>query len=279
MPKFFLEHKVREGGREIVKSRTQVEDGLWVAHVTTGHMLLDEWDDDDTGAQHYSEREEYRYRIIGPEPHDRHVLEASNSRHTRSGLRSSQGSCSIALVGKQSFGAILFTTSDGVEAPGLHFVCSRQVHKGELGRRPEIKRPRFAREAPVSDAEVSFRTERPIRRRDQRRGQVGWARLEEAAQLIGMKPEELVRRYFRFTHAEHPALEVRWADGFAEINRQPAKPTERFGPSALDALFARGLGKAWIRKGFACTALYLHHLGHVPEPWGQGASTLQSSAA
>ncbi|MFA5854631.1 MAG: hypothetical protein WC866_06190 [Patescibacteria group bacterium] len=260
---YTLEQTVIEMGQE-QKRLIPVEDGKWVVpHVGTGHSSDEEWDDDHTPVS--SERTTLDYTVIGPEP-ARHVLNRVGWNNHYHGGKSSRSSCSNALIGDQPFGAILTEKENGRERFGMLFVCARQVHKGELGQRPVINRPRFAREAPVSDAVMSTRTDRPIPRRDRRRGHVGWARLADVAALLGMDTKELVLRYVRFAHAEHAILDVRFVEGFDEIHRKPARAPERFSAYALEKLFARDLSTAWIRKGFACTALYLHHLGHIPEP-------------
>ena len=261
---YTLEQTVFEMGRE-QKRLIPVEDGKWVVpYVRSGYT--DEALYDADGMTVWRERSDWSYTVVGSKLPVRHVLESSTKRTHDSREHYSRGSSGTALVSDQPFGAILTTEENGRERFGLHFSCARQVHKGELGQRPVINRPRFAREAPESDAVVSSLTERPIRRRDLRRGKIGWARLADVAALLGMGEKELILRYVRFAHAEHAILDVRFAAGFEEIHGKPAREPERFSAYALEKLFARDLSTAWVRKGFACTALYLHHLGHVPEP-------------
>lgn len=270
MSGYSLERKVYDGRSEQT-ILIPIEDGKWVVpHVGTSRS--DEAVYDEQGGLLHSERLASAYVVVGSEP-VRHVLARSSTRfpgHSYSGS-------SNALVGDRPFGVILTEEENGHEQFGLRFVCARQVHKGQLGQRPVIARPRFAREAPVSDAVVSTLTERPIRRRDRRRGKVGWTCMTDVAALLGMDAKELILRYVRFAHAEHAVLDVHFAERFEEIHSKPARQPERFSAYALEKLFARDLGTAWIRKGFACTALYLHHLGHIPEPHVNEAPRVESA--
>jgi hypothetical protein len=259
MSGYSLERKVHDGRSEQTLL-IPVEDGKWVVpHVGTSYSYEAVYDEQ--GGLLHSERLVSAYVVVGSEP-VRHVLARSSTRF----VAHRGGGSNNALVGDRPFGVILTEEENGHEQFGLRFVCARQIHKGELGQRPMIVRPRFAREAPASDAVVSSLTERPIRRRDLRRGKIGWARLADVAALLGMDAKELILRYVRFVHAEHAVLDVHFAERFEEIHGKPARQPEHFSAYALEKLFSRDLDTAWIRKGFACTALYLHHLGHVPEP-------------
>lgn len=275
MSGFTLEQRTDDG--EGTTRLIPVEDGKWIVpHVGTGASNEEEWEDDggDDGGYGYvmlqQINETSTYKVVGPEP-IRHVLSRFRTSNNWHGGRCSHTSSSSALVGDRPFGVILETSENGRPGIGSVFVCSRQVHKGELGHRPEIVRPRFAREAPETDAVVSHVTGRPIKSRDRRRGHVGWARLTDVAELVGLGVDELVRRYARFAHAVGHALDVRFAERREEIHLQPPRMPMRFAAYRIEELFMHDLRTAWVRKGFACTVLYLHHFGYVPVPASESA--------
>ncbi len=247
----------------------EIPDGKWVAHASISFVHEEEWDldeEDDLG-DHLYVCEEHRHQIVGSAPQGRYVLSRyHNTRHYNNG-RSSSGSTDFFLVGDQPFGVIYEEKENGQRTGGLWFSCARQVHKGELGRRPPIQRPQFAREAPPEfPQEISGITGKPIHQRDRKRGKHGWARLADVAALVHMTPEEVARRYFAFTHAEHPALQVLFASQREQIHGQPVPRNSwiTFHEHDLPRLFDRNPAEIWIRQGFANVVLYLHHLGHTP---------------
>ena len=182
------------------------------------------------------------------------------------------------------------TVANGRSVGGAYFHCARQVHKGELGRRPEIARPAFARQGRgdilYPKEHNAYRAEfgaPPVSRRDMRRGKKGWARLTDVARIVGMSPEEVVSRYFLFTHAEYPMLDVLFRERREDIHCQvlPYDAVERFGSSdVVQRLFCRpDFAHAWIRQGFALTVLYLSRFGHVPDPQAETAEPVWTRIA
>ncbi len=271
MGQFRFEELDGSDGRGNRLTRTvEVPDGKWV--VSTGSSWFSEGsygEDDDEG---WSESERTDLVIVGPAP-AQHVRERSSCSAPYNGSTySSSGSSFSTYVGDEPFGIIATTVANGQAAGGAYFHCARQVHKGELGRRPEIARPQFARLSRNYDDEyLAWRSEQghpPVSRRDQRRGHVGWARLTDVARIVRMSPEEVVSRHFLFTHAEHPMLDVLFRERREDIHCQvlPYDAVERFSSSDVgQRLFGRlDFAHAWIRQGFALTVLYLRHFGHVP---------------
>lgn len=253
-----------QSGRPI-KRQVAIPDGKWVVHASTAFSKEEMWDDSVEGNPTCTVEERTR-RVVGPEPGQKYALDRRHSRrHWRDGS-SVYGSSFCLLVGDQPFGVVLEKKEDGQRVEGLWFSCARQIHKGELGRRPQITRPQFAREAPREDIpEVSNLTGKPIRQRDRRRGKYGWARLADVAALVGMTPEEMVRRYFAFTDAEHPRLQVLFGTR-EQIHGQriPWDSWTTFYELGLPQLFDCDPSTIWIRQGFANVVLYLHHFGYIP---------------
>lgn len=248
----------------------QVPDGKWVADAYSRWSSEHEYGSFKHGSDDWSHSETTTTTIVGTESSVRHALEM-NSGRPGSNYSSRWGFSHTMYVASEPFGLISGQKEDGQPVGGLYFTCARQVHKGELGRLPEIVRPQFARVSRVySEGFHEWREEngaKPMPRRDQRRSKKGWARLPDVARIVGMTSEELVRRYFLFTHAEEPCLQVLFRERREHIHCRVVKcgSWEDFHEHALDVLFGRNLAHAWIRQGFAKTVLYLHSLGYVPE--------------
>lgn len=166
------------------------------------------------------------------------------------------------------FGAIFERKVNGMREGGLSFVCARQVHKGELGRRPQIERLRFVREIPRQQMpDVSPVTGLAIKARDRKRGKHGWARLSDVAQLADMPAVEMLERFWPFTHCEEPRLDVIIADDEQDL-RTKAIIGASIRLTSQDRLTTRCGSDAqvvWIRQGLALTILYLRHFGYTPD--------------
>ncbi|MFH1620824.1 MAG: hypothetical protein ABIB04_01935 [Patescibacteria group bacterium] len=260
------EYVIRDDRGKKTHRDVVIPDDKWVVFASS-HLSEERWYADDTCSPDEHSWREGTYTVIGDKPNIRYVLDSySSRRHYSNGSHCSR-STSYYLVGDVPFGVILEKKEDGERDGGLWFSCARQVHKGELGRRPIITRPQFARETFESIPEISPITEKPIRPRDQKRGKVGWTRLREVAGIAGMKPEELVHRYFDFTDAERPRLCVLFAKDRTEIHCRPVpwRSWQEFSLENLPALFDRDPDTIWIRQGFALAVLYMHSLGYCPD--------------
>lgn len=242
--------------REVV-----VPDGKWV--LPASYYSFIEYED---GGGEISDCRDYS--LIGPAPSERLICDRDHRDQSWDTGWSSSRSEHALLVGDQPFGAIFEEKRDGMRSGGLYFSCARQVHKGELGRRPQIARPKFAREAPLSTAEVSTLTEKPIPARDRRRGEIGWACVADVARLVNREPQRMMEEFFVFTHAENPALQVLADRAFAEVNgkRVALGSWWNVRESDLPDFFTvHNPSRMWIRKGFAMTILYLNHFGYRGE--------------
>jgi hypothetical protein len=252
-----------EQGRPVHREVT-IPDGKWVLWVSTRSEGSDNYDFESEDV--WSETREDWYLVVGPAPGTRYTLDRSRySRFWDYGGAYSRSS-HYCLVGDEPFGAIIEVKEDGQRAGGLWFSCARQIHKGELGRRPQIVRPQFARQAPPDMAEVSPLTERAIKARDRKRGKHGWAQLIELAGLVRMDPEELVRRYFDFADAKYGALQVLFAERREQIHGQRVEwnSWQKFREEDLPRLFDRDPSTIWVRQGFSLAVLYLQAFGHIP---------------
>lgn len=254
----------------------EITDGWWVTRVLTAYREEDEWnlcDDNGPGGRKTVNRT--TYLVVGPGPTEEILLsQHRDSRHSYGYKRSSRFS-SLLLVGDQPFGAVQQEFEDGQMVGGQYFACARQIHKSELGRRPLIRRPRFAREAPTSDAVVSFSTGRPISTRNRRRGENGWARVAEVAKLARMNPGDMLAAFMPFTDTEHPHLDLlldrEAKDIIGRVIR--TKDITRFSADQLNSLRALEPATAWMRKGLALTILYLRYFDYTPAPIAKEPAT------
>lgn len=264
-----------EHGRR-VEELVVVQDGTWVAFASARYWSEHEYGACEGGAEDHLRSEGSRFTIVAGAARERvKRIVLSSNRGSRYGVDFSSrwGSSFSMYLCDQPFGVISENTEDGRMVGGAYLHCARQVHKGELGRRPPFQRPQFAREAPsrmITSHVAAWRRERglpPVKPRDQRRGKRGWTRLTDVAALIRMDPEGLVRRYFAFTDVREPALHVIFAHTREEIHCQRIVygSWTTYNWYDLPELFeAGGLEDAWIRQGFANTVLLLHRFGHVP---------------
>lgn len=189
----------------------------------------------------------WSYYVVGPEPQSIEL----DPRHFSFGRGHFQ---SILLVGTEPFGVIEARKDNWKMMPGRYFKCSRQIRNGQLGPKPDVKKPEFAIEGNHS-------------RRDPRRNATAWARLVDVAKIIGMSPVETVLAHFDFTDREEPQFQVTFAKDRNEIHGKVVPPeaivtVKR--PGILDFLgfsvdVAGGLQNVWVRKGWAMTVLYLQY--------------------
>lgn len=248
-----------------------VPDGKWVVEVYA-HSFA-EWEDDDGnpfdpfGDSGFGILSWRTNEVVGPEPQIRYTLGAHRNRQHWTGGDSASHSSRQLLVGDQPFGVITEEEregSDPLDHGGLYFHCARQIHKGELGRRPQIVRPQFVREAPDHFMGEEGRDGQPITARNLRRGKKGWAQLQEVAELVGMDPEEMVRRYYLFTDESAPRLQIMRGGPEVIVGRKIRRDeVEVFYPHAFAELFGDPR-QIWIRQGFALTILYLKYFGYEP---------------
>lgn len=243
-----------------------VPDGKWVLEVFS--HSFEEWQGDDDGdGLGFSNSAWRTNQVVGSEPATQYPLGRSRNHQHWTGGGSTRSSSRKLLVGDQPFGVITEERegSDPLDRGGLYFSCARQIHKGELGWRPQINRPLFLREAPDHFMGTENRDGQPIAPRNLRRGKKGWAQLSEVAALVGMTEEEMVRRYFLFTDAGAPRLQVMRGGPEVIVGRKIRRDeVEVFYPDTFAELFG-DLRQIWIRQGFALTVLYLKYFGYIPD--------------
>lgn len=265
-----------EPGRPTTET-IEITDGWWVVWVQTSFSEEEEWNscDDNDNAMGRVTVNRCSYNIVGPGPTEEILLNRQRDRRHSYGYRRISHNSTLLLVSDQPFGAVRQEFEDGQMVGGQYFVCARQIHKSELGRRPLIQRPRFAREAPMSDAKISFSTRRPISARNQRRGEKGWARVAEVAKLAQMNPGDMLAAFLPFTDIEHPHLDLLMGRKAEEIIGRVIKTKDitRFSADQLDQLRLIEPTTAWMRKGLALTILYLRHFGYTPAPSAKEAVT------
>lgn len=282
---FLIEELVKQDEQGKPVHRTvEVPDGKWVCSAGTRFSLTVEWDEDDETT--FYESEEDDYTVVGGVKPDRYIMGRSRGGRSDRGGKTSWGTTDSQLVADQPFGVVHVRKTNGEPSSYLSFRAARQIHKGELGRGLDFPRPRFAREANpcLVEGHVSYVTEKPVHKRDIRRGKMGWARLAEAAALAGYSPEEFVRRFYAFADSDgrglHAIPDASHEDihgkvpshGFTrefferELFREA--PTGclavRYQERDLPELFDRDPSRVWLRRGFVLAALSLHHLGYQP---------------
>lgn len=249
-------------GGQVETRDVVVPDGKWVVEVRTSmdEQVNRNWED---GSFEGVDVWEKKFSVVGWKLYNPYTLAQSSSHKEDENHRSAV----YMLVADEPFGVITEELENGVRTGGLHFSCARQVHKGELARRPQITRPQFVRGTFDGINEISGRTNEPIPPRDRRRGKHGWARLSDVAELVGMSRGEMLSRYFAFTHAESPWLDV-IIGGRGDIHGRKIAPGQikSYNNPASHEAWAYELmtQEVWIRQGFALTILYLHYLGYVP---------------
>ncbi len=254
----------RDERGQVVYREVEIPDGQWIVFASSFISEEVEYRNENPDLNSSEVRS---YTIVGPAPQMRYIHDrSSNRRDYSNGFHRSRYGCSW-LVGAEPFGIICDKKENGRRVGELWFSCARQVHKGELGRRPVIARPQFARPAfEFSTEKLSPVTGKPFKARDRRRGKEGWARLTDVAELAHLAPKELVRRYFDFADHGGPCLQVLFAARREEIHCQAVRhgSWQTFGLDDLPALFDRDPSTIWIRQGFALAVLYMRSFGYVP---------------
>lgn len=207
-----------------------VPDGKWVIVATrrfdAGGDPLAGWEPD--------------FEIFGPRPQE---ILLQEDRVTLIGAR--DVSETRLLVGSEPFGII------NREFGRVWFEPARQIHKGQLGKRPPLPKLEIIRET------EGRRKGRAVQ------NPAGWVRVNDVAQLIGMTPLEMLLTYYDFDDAGRPV----WInEGTPEQIRESNVPCAHFPGSGvvgdvLEEIEENGRGEAWIRLGFARTILYLHRFG------------------
>jgi hypothetical protein len=235
-----------------------VPDGMWVAEVESSDYLevFDRYGENDLGEfESVNSRE---YEVIGVENFKRHTLDCHSRGGYSYGSKSSWSHSLIVSDRDHPFGIVCWQTEYNMVMPGRYFICARQIHKGELGSKPKINRPKFARQA-----------SEPYRFGHQKKvHQHGWARLVDVTRLCCLPADaagDLILTYFAFTDAEYPRLDVIIAER-EEIHGQPLSHgrIRRLEKDEIGFLRTHELDQIWIRQGFAVTLLMLRHFGYAP---------------
>jgi hypothetical protein len=237
-----------------------VPDGMWVAEAERRYQadLIDRYEGE---IGEFETVNSWEYEVIGTANFKCHVLDHHSHGGYSHGAKSSWWRSLV--VSEQPFGIVRWQTEYNDVMSGRYFICARQIHKGEMGAKPQIKRPKFARQA-----------SEPYRIGHQKKvRQHGWARLTDVATLAGMKPLEMLETYFQFTHAENPSLDVTFGK-YDEIHGQSV-PREKIVQYGYDVVRSLDLNDplVWVRQGFAVTVLYLRHFGYMPRQVKVGSAS------
>lgn len=187
------------------------------------------------------------------------------------------------VVSDKPFGIVHI--SKDVDEKWGRFHPARQIHKGELGRKPGVSKPRFAQK--IRQAGQSAES---------------WCRLAELAEIMGMESRNVLGSYFSFAPIMKDAnpylsLSALVANDESELFEDDKVMTmvlqspERVGSVEDDDEFLLSLRlrkrypqfaerrrqhfvrswqdsrlefeKLWVRASWAMTALYLHQFGYV----------------
>lgn len=210
-----------------------VPDGFWVLRVTT-------WHDFEYGGCYY--------QPVGPQPQDL-LLD-----RTQTGVHH-------LLVGREPFGILQSESHYGELQEGRRLILARQIHKGELGRYPEV--PALS---------VTYRGEQ--HRRSRQRNKDGWVRLAELAQVTGLSIEAILTNYWPVIDYNVGQDRRRGMEAQIEILMAPKPEWIIDGPSSPLHLSRDEINKrlamgnewnwmdTWIRKGVARTIQRLVLFGH-----------------
>jgi hypothetical protein len=231
-----------------------VPDGMWVAEVESSDYLeyVERYDDE---LGEFESVNSWEYEVIGTNNFKRHILDYHSRGGYSHGYKSSWARSLI--VSDSPFGIVCWQSEYNQDGWGRYFTVARQIHKGDLGTKPQIERPKFARQ---SSEPHGFGHQKKVH-------QHGWARLMDVARLAHMERHEMLRLYFAFTHAECPHLDVIIAQTREAIHSQciPHNHVLHYGWDKLVEMFdTHNQSDIWIRQGFAVTLLYLRHFGYVP---------------
>lgn len=223
------------------ESCIEVPEGKWVACA-----LSQRWASE-LGGKPPAVKHERRWTIAGPDPAKKHVRQSGEGFPKGANYRSAEWQ----FVSDKPFGIIEERRQNDKRVGGLYFSCARQIHKGELGRKPELPRlPRFAREAP-----------------DREGHRHGWARFSEVSEIVGMKPIEFICRFAPFADVDDGStLDFIQACDRSEIHGKRMQPQKTSFYHLGDMIVRWGLSpdEVWIREGFAKTVLYLNLFGYIP---------------
>lgn len=151
----------------------------------------------------------------------------------------------VVLIAERPFG-IVTELEDSERQWGKMFTVARTIKGGRLGRKPEIRTPRFVGECRDDQGKVPK-----------------WARLVDVAGFASMPPDELLQRYILFSDLKDPFLHVAFARSHEEISGKRMSHT-RVDLREAQRLIAETLDRLWVRRGWAMTVLYLVHFGHRP---------------
>jgi hypothetical protein len=158
---------------------------------------------------------------------------------------------------------------DDHQPQGAYLQRARRIHNGELGEYVPCELPLVAREASDRDNEWTSK-------RDRKRGHIGWVRLTEAADLLQLTVERFLLGHWLFVDAsdrrgfvtefKDVRIDMIAASSRDQIHRQKVADSMRcdFTRAGIEEMLADARtdwSQYWVRRGFARTALLLHHYG------------------
>lgn len=209
------------GGGSGEKRYIEIPDGKWVAAMTEPTTK-------------YRGNEE-RTSVVGVELFSKGVV--------RYIMRDSDVARDYLVVADQPFGVVWVFGEYGLFHP------ARQIHKGELGRKPGVSRkPRFV--------QTPQKPRHPAR---------AWCCMTELAGIVGIPCREVLKFYQRFSRLEsidrsfavRPGVHCLMAAKEAELTNEPL---------SVLGLGTKDFDNIWVPASWAMTVLYLHQFGYVPPP-------------
>ena len=270
-----------------VPERVVIPDGMWVAPMLEQHSNCWRTFIPGIGKVRPSLTMDDDFVVgvtLGKERTTRCYLVRENRGETNGGSSSIRDFLAVAA---QPFGVVNYY--DASQERWGRFTPARQIHKGELGRKPGVTRkPRFVQT-----------------RQDSSQPAVAWARLTDLAAIVEMAPRDVLARYFPFvprTRGDtNPRNQLRTviADNEAEVTSMTMGMSlyspALIGPQTEESEFIYSaemrqrypqlatrrrthwdrswadthleFERIWVSASWAMTVLYLHQFGHTPEPF------------
>lgn len=138
------------------------------------------------------------------------------------------------------------------------FEVSRQVHKGELGKKPDIAKPPCVL-WPSNDGRTS-----------------GWVRLTDLAKVTGKRPKWLLHQFYAFGNNDDASMDFIFTNNREDI-ANGAVCAERilFWDARITDGIYDDIDKVWVRRGWANTVLYLLSFGWTGQTGSMGEALLR----
>jgi hypothetical protein len=259
MTQYVVSRKIHEPSNQkvLMEPIATISDGYWVIPEIQQGFQVTRARDARTSSLRTVGTTSNAIRVIAPDlkenPCEHHWIWKDPRRESDASGEVATVREALAFSRSQPFGAVRWRMIDGKRVGGFELVCARQIHKGELGRYPKIPKPTFLT--------PSFRNASSLPRDEYDR--TSWARLDEVAELAGLRTEDLVLRHFDFSCKEIRHLEVIVTS--AERLAQGMCPAPRtYHEDMLGPLVCLNPATVWLRRSFVLDVLYLKMFGYEP---------------